>query len=113
MAEHLDAIVAARVAWIATLSEEQKAALAAEQGFDHTEELTQTFNMADTNNDEHLDTNEFKVFFEYMVGNMNARGTPTMPLADYNWDQMYAFFNHASPDDGVSIADIKTAHGLI
>ena len=46
-----------------------------------------------------------------MLGNYQARGTPVME--GYNYDVMFAFFNHATPENGVSISDITTAHKAI
>ena len=73
--------------------------------------MSQTFGVADTNSDGFLDRAEFENFFGYMLGNYQARGTPVME--GYNYDVMFAFFNHATPENGVSISDITTAHKAI
>ena len=75
--------------------------------------MTKAFSRADSNNDDHLDEDEFKNFFIYMIENMQSRGTPTMPFDDQNWDAMYAFFSHASPKGGITRQNIITALDMI
>ena len=114
MAHHLEEIVSERVAWIRTLAEDQKAALHAEENRSTEEdlaELNETFGAADTNSDGFLDRAEFETFFGYMLRNYQARGTPVMD--GYNYDVLFAFFNHASPENGVSISDLTTSHKMV
>ena len=115
--ENLDQVVAFRMQWGATLSEEQKAAVAAERAAwaneeskgEREAELAATFQTSDTNADGLLDRSEFEGFMKAMQQNAGARGLPTMDtetVADDMKDMIYALYNAQTAGvDGVSIGD--------
>ena len=126
MAEHLEAIAAARVAWLQSLSEEQRAAVRADKEASNDEavkaermaEGQATFQTADTNNDGLLDKAEFKNFMEMMAQNAGARGVPHMNPADCDeelQEKIYAFFDaeDGNAGNGVSLADVVSCMGKI
>ena len=112
----IDAAAAKRVAWMATLSEEQKAALMADRAAFSAEEtkaermgeLAATFGTADTNADGRLDRSEFEDFMGKLSQNSAARNVPFQPHDDFSAEEkdgMYALFNGKSEGDGVTMED--------
>ena len=115
--ENIDALCQKRMSWRASLSEEQLAALSAEQaswGVEETKqarmtEFTETFAAADTDSNGLLSRAEFEDFLSKCCQNSGARNVPFEPLTNYSaaeMDGMYAIFNENTADvDGVSQAD--------
>ena len=113
MAEHLDALAAKRMAWMGSLSDEDKQKLVAEKGSwesedtkaERMQEMQATFQAADTNEDGVLNQAEFVNFVNSMNSNLTARGVPNMGF-DGDEDQWYALYNAESGDqDGVTVAN--------
>ena len=84
MAEHLDAIVAWRREWGASLSDDDQAKVTADRAASREDpvksermaEMAATFNAADTNQDGKLNQEEFTDFMGKMKQNSEARGVP-------------------------------------
>ena len=84
MAEHLDAIVAWRREWGASLSQEDQDKVAADRAASREDpvksermaEMAATFSAADTNQDGVLNQEEFTDFMGKMKQNSEARGVP-------------------------------------
>ena len=120
MAEHLADIAAWRMQWMASLSDDQKAAMQADRAKWAAEETKQalmqemaaTFQAADTNADGVLDRAEFEDFMQKMQQNAAARGAPSVSADDVSDDlkeKMWAFYDAEGAQPGVSMADFGTA----
>ena len=116
MAENLDFVAQARLAWFSGLTEEQKASAMAERAAwadeqtkaERLAELAATFQASDTNNDGLLDAAEFEDFMGKISQNAAARGAPTMDTSAASAElkeKAYALFNSNSDGDGISQAD--------
>ena len=122
MTECLDAVVACRVQWIQSLSEEQRAAFQADrEAVAGSEEVKQerlqeaqaTFQCSDTNDDGMLDRAEFEDFLGKVAQNAEARGVPAQKPEDMDEptrDALYTFFDalDGSVAGNVSFADCLT-----
>ena len=124
MAENLDAVVNQRMAWMASLSDEDKgkvradreAGAAEENKAARMEEFMATFSAADANQDGKLDRAEFTDFMIKLGQNAAARGVPAQKpedVTDEQKDQIWAYFNSISGDDGVTAADFGQAVAAI
>merc|ERR1719331_2525386 len=112
----INAAAQKRVAWMATLTEEQKGAMAADRAAFFAEEtkaermaeLAATFSAADTNADGRLDRSEFEDFMGKISQNLQARNVPFHPHDDFSAEEkdgMYALFNGKSEADGITMED--------
>ena len=124
MAENLDAVVAQRMAWMASLSDDDKAKVRAdreagaaeENKAARTAEFVATFGAADANQDGRLDRAEFTDFMVKLGQNAAARDVPHQKpedVTDEQKDQVWAYFNSLSAEDGVAAADFGQAVAAI
>ena len=116
IAEFTTRVVQKQKEWMATLSEEQLAAIAADaaswkdqaQVPERMAEVQATFNAADTNQDGLLDRNEMHDFMAKGYQNAVARGTPARDpsnMSDEEKDAFYAAMNSLSDAEGVSMGE--------
>ena len=125
MADAVTALAQARLAWHATLSEEDSAKVIADRAAlsdeatkaERMAEMAATFTAADTNNDGLLDRAEMSDFLAKLGQNAAARGVPHMSEADVTEDQkeaIWAYFNGLTEGtDGVSQGDFMAGSQAI
>ena len=125
MADALTKVAAWRKEWIASLSDDQRAAIAADRASYSAEEtkaermgeLAATFQAADTNADGLLDQAEFQDFMTKVGQNASARNVPFPAVGDVS-DEIkqatFEVFNGITADSaGVSLADFGKATAAI
>ena len=112
----MNAICEDRIAWVRSLSDDDKARLDAEKAAMNNEEtkaergaeIAATFTANDTNADGLLNRAEFANFFKAINQNAAARGVPTQDfdaISDELKESMYAVFaGHNTEAEEVSLA---------
>ena len=126
MAEHLEAIVEWKRNWFASLSEDEKAALTADQAAsmedpvksERMAEAMATFQAADTNQDGVLSMEEFFDFQDKAKQNFAARGVPLegrdgVPEDMQRKTYEYMLSMSGEGATGVTLAGFGTAIGAI
>ena len=125
MADAVTTLAQARLAWHATLSEEDSAKVIADRAAlsdeatkaERMAEMAATFTAADTNSDGLLDRAEMADFLAKLGQNAAARGVPHMSEADITEEQkeaVWAYFNGLTGGtDGVSQADFMAGSQAI
>lgn len=120
----LAALANKRLAWRATLSADEQAALEADRAaFSNEEtkaermaEMAATFQAADTNQDGRLDRSEFEDFMGKLAQNSAARNVPFQPqdqFSDEEKDGVYALFDAKEGTPGVTMPDFIAVVGDI
>ena len=108
-----------RIAWKANLSADDQQKLvdehaswsAEETKAERMAEFAATFQSADTDADGFLNRAEFEDFVTKLGQNAAARGVPHQPQEDYSAEEkdgIFALFDAAGPEAGVSSADFFT-----
>ena len=123
--EHLDAVAQARLAWVKSLSDDERALLYGEKAAwaneetkgERIAEMLATFQANDTNADGLLNRAEFDNFVKAMGQNAAARG---LPVEDYDslseelkekWYAVFAAYNTEA--NGVSMTSFDAAFKAI
>ncbi len=118
--ENIDAICQMRATWMASLSEEQKAAGQAERAAwadeekkaEKLAELSATFQASDSDSTGALNAAQFEDFMGKLAENLKARGVPaqgTDAVDAEMKEKVFAYYNAQSDSDGVTLQDFLGA----